>query len=56
LILVDDVLATGGTMTGAADLCVRAGYGVRALVALIDLSIVPRYSWRDLGLRAVVTY
>ena len=56
LILIDDVLATGGTMTASADLCQRAGYQLRALVALIDLNMVKDYSWRDLRLRAVVRY
>ena len=56
LILIDDVLATGGTMTGAADLCQRAGYQLRALVALIDLNLVKNYSWRNLRLRAVIHY
>src|SRR6202045_4701082 len=51
LILIDDVLATGGTMTAAADLCQRAGYQLHALAALIDLRIVPDYSWRNLRLR-----
>src|SRR5271154_1002185 len=40
LILIDDVLATGGTMTAAADLCQRAGYRLEALVTLIDLNLV----------------
>jgi adenine phosphoribosyltransferase len=56
LILIDDVLATGGTMTASAELCQRAGYQLRALVALIDLNMVKDYSWRDLCLRAVVRY
>jgi adenine phosphoribosyltransferase len=56
LILIDDVLATGGTMSASADLCQRAGYQLRALVALIDLNMVKDYSWRDLRLRAAVRY
>jgi adenine phosphoribosyltransferase len=56
LLLIDDVLATGGTMTGAADLCVRAGYEIRALAVLIDLNLVRNYTWRTLRLRAAVEY
>ena len=56
LVLVDDVLATGGTMTAAADLCDRAGYELKSLLALIDLRIIPDYSWRNLRLRACVSY
>jgi adenine phosphoribosyltransferase len=56
LVLVDDVLATGGTMSAAADLCERAGYQLQALAALIDLNIVADYAWRNLRLRAAVNY
>jgi adenine phosphoribosyltransferase len=56
VVLVDDVLATGGTMTAAADLCERAGYQLKALVALIDLRIVSNYSWRNLRLRTSIEY
>jgi adenine phosphoribosyltransferase len=56
VVLVDDVLATGGTMTAAADLCERAGYQLKALVALIDLKIIRDYSWRNLRLRASIQY
>jgi adenine phosphoribosyltransferase len=56
LVLVDDVLATGGTLTAAADLCQRAGYQLNALAVLIDLHIVAGYSWRDLPLRACIDY
>ena len=56
LLLIDDVLATGGTMTAAADLCHRAGYQLQALMALIDLHLIRDYSWRGLRLRAVVNY
>ena len=56
VVLIDDVLATGGTMTAAADLCHRAGYQLQALMALIDLNLIRDYSWRGLRLRAVVNY
>ncbi len=56
VLLIDDVLATGGTMTAAADLCLRAGYEVRALATLIDLQFVRGYRWRDLPLRASIVY
>ena len=56
LLLVDDVLATGGTMTASADLCVMAGYEIRAIAALIDLKIVPDYRWRSLSVRTAVQY
>jgi adenine phosphoribosyltransferase len=56
LLLVDDVLATGGTLTASAELCERAGYQVRALAVLINLNIVASYRWRDLPLHAAVEY
>lgn len=56
LLLIDDVLATGGTLSAAADLCERAGYQLRALAVLIDLRIVADYSWRTLPLRAAIHY
>jgi adenine phosphoribosyltransferase len=56
VVLIDDVLATGGTMTASADLCERAGYQLKTLVALIDLGIVSDYSWRALRLRSVIQY
>jgi adenine phosphoribosyltransferase len=56
LVLIDDVLATGGTLGASADLCLRAGYSVAALAVLIDLKLVLDYRWRDLPLRAVVSY
>jgi len=56
VILVDDVLATGGTMTAAAELCDRAGYQLTGLLALIDLRIIADYSWRNLRLRTAISY
>ena len=56
ILLIDDVLATGGTLSASADLCLRAGYSVAALAVLIDLKLVVDYRWRELPLRAAISY
>jgi adenine phosphoribosyltransferase len=56
VIVVDDVMATGGTMTAAAELCARSGFTVSALVALIDLKLIPELRGNGLALRAALLY
>lgn len=57
LALIDDVVATGGTMRASGDLCVKAGYEVHALLALVDLRLSgEKLSWREMPLRYVIDY
>jgi adenine phosphoribosyltransferase len=56
VLLVDDVLATGGTLSASAELCRRAGYTVSALAVLVDLGLVPDYRWRGMAARAAVIF
>lgn len=56
LLLVDDVLATGGTLRAAADLCELAGYRVDGLAVLIDLKLIADFRWRDSPARTVIRY
>jgi adenine phosphoribosyltransferase len=56
VVLVDDVVATSGTMTAAAELCQRSGFRVQALVALVDLKLAPPLQWNNLALRAALAY
>ncbi len=56
LLIVDDVLATGGTLEGATELCERAGFQVEGLAALIDLKLVPEFHWKSTVLRTVINY
>jgi adenine phosphoribosyltransferase len=54
--LIDDVLATGGTMQASAELCGAAGYRVRGLAVLIDLRIMGDFTWNGLALRSLIRY
>jgi adenine phosphoribosyltransferase len=56
LLIVDDVMATGGTMTAAARLSTLAGFHVHALVALIDLKLIPPLQWNGLILRTALNH
>lgn len=56
LLIVDDVLATGGTMSAAAGLAHQGGYDVASLIALIDLRLVPDYRWNEHRVRSVIKY
>lgn len=56
LFLVDDVLATGGTLAASATLARIAGYDVVALGVLIDLKLVRDFSWEGMRARTVLEY
>lgn len=56
VLLVDDVLATGGTLTGAAELCCTAGYEVLDLLVLLDIGIAPGFSWRERTPKILLDY
>ena len=56
VVIVDDVLATGGTIQIVNKLAENAGYDVVGNVVLIDLKYVPRVKNFDLNVRSIVQY
>jgi adenine phosphoribosyltransferase len=56
LLLVDDVLATGGTLTASAALSRQAGYVVQGVGLLIDIGIAPGFQCEQHTPRVVLRY
>lgn len=56
ILIVDDVLATGGSMTAAADLAVKVGYEVVGVMCLINLCQLNQFQWRGMKCRAVLDF
>ncbi len=56
LLLVDDVLATGGTLGAAVALSRRAGYAVRGIGVLIDIGLAPGFAADGHVPRTVLRY
>jgi adenine phosphoribosyltransferase len=54
VVVVDDVVATCGTMVAAAELCRQSGFTVKALVALLDLKLSPPLNWNGMNLRTAL--
>jgi len=55
-IIVDDVLATGGTMMAVNKLAKKAGYEVIGNLVLVDLKYVPRVEGFNLDVKSVIQY
>ena len=55
-VIVDDVLATGGTLRATNDLAKMVGYDVIDNLVLIDLQYVPRVEIFDLEVKSLIQY
>jgi adenine phosphoribosyltransferase len=55
-LLVDDVLATGGTLKATMSLCERNQFHVQAMAVFINLSFLNNFKARGLPLHAVLNY
>ena len=56
LLVIDDVLATGGTLSASALLAVDAGFRVDRVGVLIDLGLAAEFRWQGQPVRSVIHY
>lgn len=56
VILVDDVLATGGTLKAAANLCAKNKLEVKAMAILINLTFLNKFKEEGLPVISVLDY
>jgi adenine phosphoribosyltransferase len=56
VVIIDDVLATGGTMGASIELCEKAGYDVHDVAVLIDLRFLNEFRFRGQPVKSLVQY
>lgn len=56
VVICDDVLATGGTLTAAISLCKKAGYQVEDVLVLIDLPFLNQMTFKDKKIKSLIQY
>lgn len=56
VIILDDLIATGGSMGAAAELCEQVGYKVSGLACLIDLKALNNFKYNDMTVRSVLQF
>lgn len=56
LLIIDDLIATGGSLQAAAELATQVGYQVSGLATLINLTSLNSFCWRDMECRSLIHY
>jgi adenine phosphoribosyltransferase len=56
ILLLDDLIATGGSMGAACQLCEQVGYQVTGMACLVDLAMLNSFTYNGMTVRSVIQY
>jgi adenine phosphoribosyltransferase len=56
ILLIDDVLATGGTLEASANLCELTNHNVVGIAVFINLTELNNFQWKNLKARSVIEF
>lgn len=56
VVICDDVLATGGTLKAALNLCERSGYHVQDILVLINLTFLNQMQFQNQPIKSLIQY
>ncbi len=56
IVLFDDLIATGGSMGAAAELCETVGYDLFGMACLIDLASLNNFNYKKMTVRSVMQF
>jgi len=56
VVILDDLIATGGSMGAAASLCEKVGYEVAGMACLVDLKALNRFQYNQMTVRSVIQF
>lgn len=54
VIILDDILATGGTLTAAAEVLTKGGYAVVDIAVLMNLKFLNSFRWKSLTAKSLI--
>lgn len=56
VLILDDLIATGGSMGAAAALCEKVGYDVAGMACLVDLKALNSFQYNEMTVRSVIQF
>ena len=56
ILIIDDVLATGGTLEAASNLCEQTNHKIVGIAVLINITELNDFKWNGLQVKSVIEY